>query len=176
MMRFSVSQELRQPLGAKSVGDFDVAELTLDGSALVGVQGEATLLRTDRGLLVSVRAEATLVAPCSRCLTESRSPLAIEIEEEFIPVVDPVSLRRITASERDECYAIGEDLVLDLEEPIRQYALMAAPIKPLCRPDCAGICPGCGTNLNEGECSCRQQPDERFRALAALRPEEREGS
>lgn len=176
MMRFTVSQELREPLGAKSVADLELAELTLDGSKLVDVRGEAGLLRTDRGLLVSARAEATLVAPCSRCLADSRSQLAIELEEEFIPVVDPVTLRRITASEQEESYTIGENLVLDLEEPIRQYALMAAPSKPLCRPDCAGICPGCGTNLNEGECSCRQQPDERFQALAALQPEEREGS
>jgi uncharacterized protein len=175
-MRFSVSQELRQPLGAESTIDIDLGELALDGGTLMEISGSARLLRTDRGLLVALHAEATLVAPCSRCLVESRSPLAIDLEEEFIPVTDPVTLRRITARERDENYAIGEELALDLEEPVRQYALMAAPSKPLCRPDCAGICPSCGANLNEGDCGCEEQADERLQALAALKRSEEEGS
>ena len=46
------------------------------------------------------------------------------------------------------------DQVLDLSEAVRQYALLALPMKPLCQEDCAGLCPQCGANLNGGSCSC----------------------
>jgi uncharacterized protein len=44
------------------------------------------------------------------------------------------------------------------------------PMKPLCRPDCKGLCPQCGADLNAGECGCREPlADPRWAALAALK-------
>ncbi len=42
----------------------------------------------------------------------------------------------------------------DLTEAVRQYTALAVPMKPLCQADCAGICPTCGQNLNQGACAC----------------------
>jgi len=53
---------------------------------------------------------------------------------------------------------------------------MSMPGKPLCRPDCAGLCPNCGANLNEGPCACQAPDEERWRALAALKTKDEEGS
>src|SRR3990172_618195 len=161
-MRIRVSQELRQPVGSESVMELRQRSLFLDDDAdLSGLEGTARMLRTDRGLLVTVEARATLRGTCSRCLAAAESPIEIGFQEEFIPVIDPVSAKHITPEESDEGFVIEGDLVLDLGEPLRQYALMSAPSKPLCRPDCAGLCPACGANLNEGPCGCPPAAEDR---------------
>ena len=61
-------------------------------------------------------------------------------------------------------------LVLDLHEGVRQYILMSEPAKPLCRPDCKGLCPECGNNLNQTTCSCDRTPiDPRLAALKDIK-------
>ena len=51
----------------------------------------------------------------------------------------------------------------------REVVLLDSPSTPLCRPDCAGLCPTCGTNLNEGSCDCAPPPaDPRWAGLAGL--------
>jgi uncharacterized protein len=175
-MRFPVAQELRQPVGTEFEIDLPATKIAVDDSMVAAPAGTARLLRTDRGLLLRLRAEASLETVCSRCLGEAKAPLPLDMEEEFIPVVDPLTGRHITEEEAEVSYVIGEDLTLDLGEAIRQYALMAAPGKPLCRPDCAGLCPTCGANLNEGACSCPPGEDDRWGALATLKTNDTEGS
>jgi uncharacterized protein len=45
---------------------------------------------------------------------------------------------------------------------------LAAPLHVLCRPDCRGLCPTCGQNLNEEPCSCQPEPDPRWSVLQGL--------
>ncbi len=45
--------------------------------------------------------------------------------------------------------------VLEVDADIRENILLQFPMKVLCSPDCRGICPGCGKNLNREKCSCR---------------------
>ncbi len=176
-MRFRVSQELRQAVGAEFAMELQAHSLILDDEvALSGLKGDARLLRTDRGLLVTARARASLRGSCSRCLAPQESPIEISFEEEFIPVVDPISGRHITPQEAENNFVIDEELMLDMGEALRQYALMSRPSKPLCRPDCQGLCPTCGANLNQGACSCEPGDDERWRALAAYRSQDQKGS
>lgn len=175
-MRFRVSQELRQPVGTEFTLDLRQRSLFLDDDLdLADLEGTAILLRTDRGLLASVRAIARLRGTCSRCLAPAESEIRVEFQEEFIPVVDPSTGRHITAEEMEENFVIMPDLMLDLGEPLRQYALLASPSKPLCKADCRGLCPRCGANLNQGPCSCPTETDERWQALGALN-KEKEGS
>src|SRR3990172_1926635 len=163
-MRFRVSQELRQPVGTEFTLELRERSLLLDDDAVTDVQGDASLLRTDRGLLVTLRAAAHLKGACSRCLAPLESPIEIDFQEEFIPVVDPVSGTHIASDEAEDSFVIDADLMLDLGEALRQYALMSMPGKPLCRPDCAGLCPNCGANLNEGPCPLRgRSPHRRSR-------------
>lgn len=63
---------------------------------------------------------------------------------------------------------VGEQL--DLAPAVRETVLLDAPSSPLCRPDCAGLCPRCGADLNQGPCGCADDlVDERWQALDALR-------
>jgi uncharacterized metal-binding protein YceD (DUF177 family) len=57
------------------------------------------MLRTDRGLLATVHAHARIECTCSRCLAAVQSPIEVDFQEEFIPVVDPVSGGHISAAE-----------------------------------------------------------------------------
>jgi uncharacterized protein len=44
--------------------------------------------------------------------------------------------------------------LIDVSEDVRQQVILALPMKPVCRPDCKGLCPRCGKDLNEGPCGC----------------------
>jgi uncharacterized protein len=175
-MRFRVSQELRQSVGAEFAMELRQRNLLLDDVAISDLQGSVHMLRTDRGLLVTVHASAHIEGACSRCLAAVQSPVKVDFQEEFIPLVDPVTGTHISSDEAEDGFVIDADLMLDLGEAIRQYALMSSPSKPLCQPDCAGLCPTCGANLNQGPCSCRSSSDERWQALAALKSDNQEGS
>lgn len=61
---------------------------------------------------------------------------------------------------------------LELKEAVREELLLAVPRYVLCREDCAGLCPRCGTNLNERTCKCTvEEPDSRWDALRSLKNE-----
>jgi len=167
-MQLNVLQELRHNLGAVTTYDVTEPSVRFEDSELKGVSGTLTLLRTDRGLLATLKLQASASERCARCLVEADCPVEMEFEEEFMAVVNPNTGARVRLSNDEETFRIGPDFVLDLREPIRQYGLMAEPAKPLCRPDCAGLCPTCGSNLNEGACGCAPVVDERLSVLAGI--------
>jgi len=60
--------------------------------------------------------------------------------------------------------------VLDLREYFRQLFLIAQPLKILCRNDCKGLCPICGTNKNRNDCDCAEDNiDPRWSMLQKLK-------
>jgi len=122
------------------------------------VHGEIGLIRTDRSILAKGTLHTEVEVTCSRCLSVFNCPLTLDIEEEYFPITDVVSGASLPLPEESGCFTIDEHHIIDLTEAIRQYALLAIPMKPLCRGDCAGLCLNCGHNLNQGACSCA--PDE----------------
>jgi uncharacterized protein len=63
-----------------------------------------------------------------------------------------------------------DEPVLPLAEIAREQVLMAIPMKPLCREDCRGLCPVCGTDWNAGDCRCEKSPvDPRLEVLKSLK-------
>ena len=171
-MQISVSQLLKEPIGATR--DYKVSEIVDvigDGNGRM-VQGGVSLLRTHRGILVKGVLHTEVELTCSRCLSVFSYPVTLNINEEYIPTIDVVSGAPLPSVEEPGCFTINERHVLDLTEAIRQYVLLAIPMKPLCREDCAGLCPTCGHNLNLGACDCPLQPvDPRWVALTKLASE-----
>ena len=151
-MRINVSQQLKAPIG--SVRDYEVSEVVDIAGGSRPVQGEVRLMRTNRGMLAKARLHTEVEVTCSRCLSVFNCPLSLDIEEEYFPTTDVVSGARLPLPEEPGCFTIDEHHLLDLTEAVRQYALLAIPMKPLCRGDCAGLCPVCGRNLNQGQCGC----------------------
>jgi len=154
-MRINVSQQLKAPIG--SVRNYEVSEVVdiAGGSRLV--QGEVRLMRTNRGILAKGKLHTEVEITCSRCLGLFSCPMSLDIEEEYFPTTDVVSGAGLPLPEELGCFIIDEHHGLDLTEAICQYILLAVPMKPLCREDCAGLCPMCGHDLNQGPCGCLPQ-------------------
>lgn len=109
--------------------------------------------------------------PCSRCLEKSHHAFTIDM---FVMFVSPASARREKAEEeldlRDEIDVYVHDgLQLDLAPAVYDQTVLALPLQPLCRSDCAGLCQVCGNNLNESSCDCNAfSGDHRFAPLQKL--------
>jgi uncharacterized protein len=153
-MEINVAQLLREPIG--SVRDYEIDEPVdiTGGGRESRVKGEVKLMRTQRSILAECSLDTDMELVCSRCLGTFRQPLTMGFKEEYLPTVDMLSGAPLPPPEEAGAFTIDEHHVLDLTEAIRQYALLAIPMKPLCREDCAGLCPSCGQNLNRGRCDC----------------------
>jgi uncharacterized protein len=98
----------------------------------------------------------------------------LDIEEEFFPTVDPQSGRNSPYPEdTEEAALIDSNHNLDLASTINEYIITEQPMKPLCQPECLGLCQECGANQNQTSCECANGSiDPRWRALAGLTPPE----
>lgn len=100
------------------------------------------------GSNISLRAEAeaTAVSRCSRCLEPVEVPVRASIDAQFSRQPDP---------EDPDLYAF-EGASLELEDAVRDALLLELPLQFFCKPDCKGLCPVCGVNLNRFACTCQE--------------------
>ena len=175
-MQYNVSTLLKEPVGSTREYQVD-SQVLVDGDRAhrQRVLGRAVFLRTKDGVLVRAHLEGAQSDQCSRCLQPLDLPMQLDIEEEFFASVDAVTGVRLPAPEDPEAFRIDSQHTLDLEETVRQYWAAALPMQALCRPDCRGLCPRCGQDLNQVACSCVPEEDERWSALREL-AKELEGS
>lgn len=152
-MRFNVAQQLKEPIGSRRRYALEETVDVVEGGNPSLVKGELTFLRIDRGILVSGTLDTLARYICGRCLNPFEQPLALKIEEEYLPILSVLASAVNEVSDA-ETFTIDENHEIDLEEALRQYVLLAMPIKPLCNVNCLGLCPSCGKNLNEGHCLC----------------------
>lgn len=88
---------------------------------------------------------------CARCL----SPFSYSLDSEFTAIADRDQGHSSgDAQEMDDYLIFHDGRVLDLDELAREQAVLGRPMQSLCQPDCKGLCPGCGVNLNESSCQC----------------------
>ena len=103
--------------------------------------------------------------PCSRCL----KPVRVSVEAPFLEHFKVGSAPQ-TGEEADLFIAVPDNEV-DLTPYVEEAVQLELPLVPLCAEDCKGLCPECGTDLNEGECGCDRTPvDPRLAALKDLFP------
>jgi uncharacterized protein len=131
------------------------------------ISGE--VLRIDGGFALTARLAYGGELECSRCLVA----YPFQEDETFSLVLYP---RRPEAAEEVELAPDDLDAVFYDEPTIslapiaEERVQMALPMKPLCRPDCKGLCAECGKDLNQGPCGCAHEPvDPRWEALRALK-------
>jgi uncharacterized protein len=116
------------------------------------------------GVLVTGTVTGPVRGECGRCLGPVHDELAVDLVELF---AYPDSTTDET-TEQDEVRRLGGDY-LDLEPAVRDAVVLALPFSPLCRPDCRGLCPGCGQRLDELPAGhTHDQLDPRWAALAAF--------
>ncbi len=159
-LRFNFGYLLESPAGTSSDITIDYPKMKLDDVILQPLTGQFTVTRTREGLYVGGRIQTNAPTECVRCLGDTIVPVDTQIEELFYY---PAS----AAGEGE--FAVDEDATADLGPLVRELALLALPMQPLCREDCQGLCPECGQNLNEATCDCEiDDIDPRLAALKAL--------
>jgi uncharacterized protein len=116
------------------------------------------------------RLSAGLELLCARCL----EPVPQEIAREFELLYRPLGADAgrdelsVTDAEAEIGYYEGDGILL--EDVLREQVLLALPLKVTCRTDCKGLCPHCGKNLNQEQCSCVVPADDpRWAALKEIR-------
>ena len=98
---------------------------------------------------------------CDRC--------AEDFEETFSFDINRIVVEKLDNDDDDfDEFVVVDDCRLDIDDFVYQEIQLFLPQKMLCRDDCKGICPKCGKNLNEGECSCKKDVDPRMAALLQL--------
>jgi uncharacterized protein len=129
--------------------DPSTVDVVLDISRMSG-EGYALRLRTG----------ATLRGPCMRCLADAELPVEVDVRE----IEQPGG-----GDELSSPYVVDEEL--DVAAWARDAIVLALPAQVLCRPDCAGLCPVCGENLNEAgpDHAHESAPDPRWAKLSELK-------
>jgi uncharacterized protein len=134
-----------------------VADARLEAGTPVRVDVELESLSD--GIVVTGTLGSTWQGECRRCLGPAGGPLEVDVRE----------LYRRRPGPDDDAYAFDGE-VLDLRPLVQEALALDLPLAPLCRPDCAGLCPECGANRNDGDCGHRPDTrDPRWAALDALR-------
>ena len=132
------------------------------------------LAKADGLITVTGVVEGTIVRQCVRCLREYDDRLAFSVRAAYAPEaktaqrhpkqVDQKKARLVSVEvgeesdkELDDQYHYQGDHV-ELAPMVREHVILAAPMQPLCKQDCAGLCVSCGKDLNEGPCRCAAEP------------------
>jgi uncharacterized protein len=125
-------------------------EFSGPGNLAVGVHLE----RHGHDILVRGHFKGTLNLSCSRCLTSFSHPVEAEFDLLLVPGPKhgPREVEELTRADLDRDFYTGE--MVNLESILREQVLLTLPLKPLCRETCKGICPSCGTDLNQETCQC----------------------
>ena len=156
--RIDLGVEARQRTALKASGHAEVVEEH---------HGKHQIIKDIR---LKGRLSAGLELQCARCLEPVRQDVKRDFELLYRPLGadagrDELS---VTDAEAEIGYYQGDGLLL--EDVLREQVLLALPLKVTCREDCKGLCPQCGKNLNQEQCSCSTDvEDPRWAALKDVR-------
>lgn len=170
-MDINVSQLLKSPVGTTREYNFDPGErLRLDAEIVAVIDdGHVRLDRVNTGILARGQTTALVNLLCARCLEPVDIATHVEFAEQFAPSIDMSTGKPLPPPDDELTFLISQNHMLDLNEALRQNLLAALPIQAVCKPDCAGLCPKCGTNRNVGACDCIvDDANHPFAALAEL--------
>lgn len=160
--------------------DLDVAAPADLGTVVIGVPQGSPLeldLRLEsvmEGVLVSGNVHAELAGECARCLEPVTDELDVTLTELYVYPERAKSAQEVGDDEEaEEVHELVGEL-LDLEPALRDTIVMALPFRPLCTPDCKGLCSECGVRLSDPGNEDHQHEilDPRWNALKALTGEE----
>ena len=116
------------------------------------------------------RVQTTLELPCGRCLEPFTTPVDQTFDLRYHPHTLNTGEGERELEEDDLTTAFYENDEIDLGHLMREQFYLSLPMKPLCRDECRGLCPVCGTNLNRGDCRCTVEwEDPRLAVLKTLK-------
>ncbi|MDD4796733.1 MAG: DUF177 domain-containing protein [Eubacteriales bacterium] len=165
------SQNLSVPFSCSTqMGRLELSGEVVDFEEPVHISG--SYLFADDTYFITGTLKSHYRACCGRCLESFVVPLELSFAEEFVRRAD---------DEKPDQYVFEGDII-DLTEMVDDLVVLNIPIRHICREDCRGLCPVCGTNRNITACGCATDEEgdaqagarRPFEALAALLHDENE--
>ena len=115
-------------------------------------------------VVVRGRVSGTFAQSCRRCL----EPVEVEVDEELGRLYRAGD--ELEEADSEDVLPLPGHAELELSDPVREQVMVAVPRYVYCRAECQGLCPHCGTNLNESSCDCTvDEVDERWAPLRQLK-------
>ena len=165
------TRELGRRPGSERTVSFTAPAPADLGIDVIGVPEGGTIELTVRleavieGVLATGTARVVAVGECVRCLESVEEPLDVDFQELYAYDGGDLGADGDTSGETRRL----EDDLLDLEPVLRDEVVLALPMKPLCAPDCAGLCPECGVRLADAPGHAHEaEIDPRWAALRRL--------
>jgi len=145
LFRINVGFLINRPIGFSREVPFSLGQYRFKDqeNKVEDLHGSITLIRMQAGVQALMDFTTEVDAQCVRCLANFKQPLHAAFQELYTFSSEPLS-------EDEE--SIPEDGYLDFEKAVSDSLFLEFPIKPLCKPDCRGLCVICGQNLNEAAC------------------------
>ena len=136
-------------------------------SAPASVTGKVRLAGNE--VFVNGHIDARAQVECDRCLQPVEAPVNADFALEYVTGSEYESSAAAELTEAEMLVAVFDGQAIDVDEVVKEQVLLAVPTRMLCREDCKGICPECGTDRNTGDCNCVDKDiDPRWAALKNL--------
>jgi len=177
-MVIDLDRARREPFHWQETREVPAAALErpeLDRLSEIDWQGRVTF--TDPGFYLTGRLAYRQRLICTRCLKSFTEP--VESGVELLLLVEERHRKRRTGEDAGEGVELEEEdlgvVILhddrfDTDPVLLEQLQLNIPMKPLCRPDCRGLCPVCGADRNAGGCSCSERTvDPRWQDLSGLK-------
>ena len=120
-------------------------------------------------VFVNGHVETRARVECDRCLQPVEMPVNTDFALEYITGSEYESSGVAELTEAEMSVSVFDGEAIDVDEIVKEQVLLTVPTRMLCREDCKGICPECGTDRNTGDCDCTTKDiDPRWAALKNL--------
>jgi uncharacterized protein len=127
------------------------------------------LFKSNRQFRLVGRVFTVLELSCGRCLEPFTLAVDLPFDVLYLPHTENTGEGETEVEDDDLETAFYRDETIDLGQLMKEQFYLAVPMKPLCREACRGLCPHCGTNLNQSSCDCQPEwVDPRLEALRSL--------
>lgn len=144
----------------------------VDFRILSPVSADLTLLKTDREVFIRGVLTSSVKLQCARCLKEFEHKISSRIENIYVLTSGKEKKEReheLTSEDINVNYLTGNEI--DINALLLEQLSLDIPMQLVCRPDCKGLCPKCGADLNQTRCGCllEEHVDSKFAKLKELK-------
>ncbi len=151
--------ELRRFFEDDGVLDIDYQFVSEDEMFSSPITVKGRIKSSNSIVLLKADVECSVLVQCAKCAKDIVKKLSVPMEHLLVS--------HLNDEDNDE-FILVENMLLDLDELVQEDVYLSMPARFLCKPDCKGLCPYCGTDLNERTCSCKKPIDPRLAVLQQL--------
>jgi uncharacterized protein len=116
------------------------------------VHADISVKKVGEEVFVKGKIKTLLSFVCSRCLVPFEFPVDSQFDLVYLPEEFEVAKEELDNDDMNTSFYYSRKI--DLKEVVLEQLNLTFPVKPLCSEACQGICPVCGKNINNGDCSC----------------------